>query len=81
VTLRDETEWTETIDSGWNRLAGAEPSRIVAAAAAARRLPERPPLYGEGHAAAAIVAVLGGATSRCATNARPWVLRGPCCSR
>lgn len=28
-TLRDETEWTETIKSGWNVLAGAETERIM----------------------------------------------------
>lgn len=35
VTLRDNTEWTETLDIGANRLAGCEPDRIVAAAHAA----------------------------------------------
>ncbi len=29
VTLRDETEWVETVESGWNRLAGAEKGNIV----------------------------------------------------
>ena len=32
VTLRDETEWTETIEDGWNVLAGADTERILAAA-------------------------------------------------
>lgn len=32
VTLRDETEWVETLEGGWNRLAGADPNRIVALA-------------------------------------------------
>ena len=29
VTLRDNTEWTETIESGANRLAGSDPDRIL----------------------------------------------------
>jgi UDP-N-acetylglucosamine 2-epimerase len=29
VTLRDETEWVETVESGWNRLSGTQTERIV----------------------------------------------------
>jgi UDP-N-acetylglucosamine 2-epimerase (non-hydrolysing) len=29
VTLRDTTEWTETVDAGWNELVGATTDRIV----------------------------------------------------
>lgn len=32
VTLRGETEWVETVASGWNTLAGADPDAIVVAA-------------------------------------------------
>ncbi len=32
ITLRDETEWVETVQSGWNRLAGARPDSILLAA-------------------------------------------------
>ncbi len=60
VTLRDETEWPETVECGWNILAGCDMDRIVAAAG--RPLPqrERPLLFGDGHAAEKIVDVLEG---------------------
>lgn len=34
VTLREETEWVETLEGGWNQLAGTDPDRIAAAARA-----------------------------------------------
>lgn len=40
VTLRDRTEWTETLEDGWNVLAGSDPSAIVRAAL--RQRPARP---------------------------------------
>jgi len=38
VTMRDETEWVETLEGGWNRLAGANTQSIVQAAAAALQI-------------------------------------------
>ncbi|MDH3591553.1 MAG: UDP-N-acetyl glucosamine 2-epimerase [Planctomycetota bacterium] len=51
ITLREKTEWGETVDAGWNVLAGVEPARIRAALAAPPRAGARPSLYGDGRAA------------------------------
>jgi UDP-N-acetylglucosamine 2-epimerase len=60
VTLRETTEWVETLAGGANRLAGADPARIGAAVRAIERRPPRPGaarrLYGRGRAAQAIAA-------------------------
>ena len=50
VTLRANTEWVETVQSGWNTLVDLDPR--AALEALAREPPsERPQLYGDGHAA------------------------------
>ena len=65
VTLRDTTEWVETVESGWNTLVGAEPTAIYEALTQHRSaLPEKPELYGGGDAASAVVEQLSRATIR-----------------
>jgi UDP-N-acetylglucosamine 2-epimerase (non-hydrolysing) len=58
VTLRDETEWIETVEAGWNVLVGADPDRIRAALAGPVESPPRPTLYGGGDAAERTVEAL-----------------------
>ena len=54
LTLRENTEWVETVETGWNRLVGCDSAQIVEAARQARPPTEHPPLYGDGHAADSI---------------------------
>jgi UDP-GlcNAc3NAcA epimerase len=60
VTLRDETEWVETVQLGWNTVCGWETRRILEAW---DRIDHRTPVrdacpYGDGTAARKIVAAL-----------------------
>jgi len=59
LTLRDETEWVETVDSGWNRLLGSRAENLSEAAQTAQ--PPKSKLsnpFGDGHAAERIAAIL-----------------------
>ncbi len=63
VTLRDETEWVETVAAGWNQLAGADAERIVAAVRDAR-CGQPIPEYGRGEAGTTILRLLVGTPVR-----------------
>lgn len=58
VTLRLETEWVETLESGWNTLAGMGKESIIEAALMARPSAPQKPLYGSGRASHAIADIL-----------------------
>lgn len=58
ITVRDETEWVETVASGWNRLAGADPRRITSCLRAIGKPASHPKFYGDGRASNRMVAVL-----------------------
>lgn len=62
LTLRNETEWVETVEAGWNRLLPIDEGQIVRAASAVSRPADRPNLYGDGRAAERIVCSLSART-------------------
>jgi UDP-N-acetylglucosamine 2-epimerase len=50
ITLREETEWVDTVEAGWNSLVGVDPEAF--ADALERPLPQqRPTIFGDGQAA------------------------------
>jgi UDP-N-acetylglucosamine 2-epimerase len=63
VTVRGETEWVETVQSGWNTLVSADPGAIRSAIRRAAPAAQRPELYASGLTAGGIV--------RCLEEARP----------
>jgi UDP-N-acetylglucosamine 2-epimerase (non-hydrolysing)/UDP-GlcNAc3NAcA epimerase len=57
LTLRSTTEWTETVESGWNTLIDLDPDRMRGALDGEPPA-ERPPLYGDGRAGERVVEAL-----------------------
>jgi UDP-N-acetylglucosamine 2-epimerase len=64
VTLRDQTEWVETVGAGWNILTGARTDAIVQAVSSFQPAAARPTLYGNGKSAVEITRILA-MTSSC----------------
>jgi UDP-N-acetylglucosamine 2-epimerase len=58
VTLREETEWPETLENGWNVLAGTDAQRIAEGTHRPRPEGEPPPIFGDGRSAERMVELL-----------------------
>lgn len=58
ITMRDETEWVETVEQGWNVLVGADKERILAAIETAGPGPTRSIDYGDDRVSKRIVECL-----------------------
>ncbi len=62
VTLREETEWVETLENGCNVLAGADTDRIVEAARNASQAGPWTAVYGDGNAGEKMIEALRSST-------------------
>jgi UDP-GlcNAc3NAcA epimerase len=70
ITLREETEWAETVGTGWNRLVGTDEEAIQRAVheCLQSRPAAHPDLYGDGHAGRRIVEILSRGPAETATD-------------
>jgi UDP-GlcNAc3NAcA epimerase len=60
ITLREETEWMETVEAGWNRIVRINPDLILDTVLNWFPKGERPNIYGNGYAAQKIAEILNG---------------------
>ena len=60
ITLRENTEWVETVEDGWNLLVGAESEKIVGMANDFEPKGEQRDVFGKGDASGRIVKIIGG---------------------
>lgn len=59
LTLRDETEWTETVTAGWNKLVGVDVDMIIHVWKNFTSPAEQPPIFGDGTAGEKIAEIIG----------------------
>jgi UDP-N-acetylglucosamine 2-epimerase len=57
ITMRDETEWLETVDDGWNAIVGADKDEIVQKAHCFHPTKEQNGVFGDGKASEKIMQI------------------------
>ena len=60
ITLRDTTEWVETVEDGWNVLVGANDDAIIKVANGFEPEGEQRDVFGSGDASGRIAKIIGG---------------------
>jgi UDP-N-acetylglucosamine 2-epimerase (non-hydrolysing) len=60
VTLRETTEWIETVEDGWNVLVGANKEKIVTMSNEFEPKGKQRNVFGDGRASEKIVKIIGG---------------------
>ncbi|MGM7719603.1 non-hydrolyzing UDP-N-acetylglucosamine 2-epimerase [Metabacillus sp. Hm71] len=60
ITLREETEWVETVSAGWNQVTGANTQCILEAVATINVPKNYPALFGDGQSSKQICEILAG---------------------
>jgi len=59
ITLRENTEWIETVEDGWNILVGSDKEKIVSAVNSFEPSGSQRNVFGEGDASSKIVEIIG----------------------
>ena len=60
ITLRENTEWVETVDDGWNVLAGANEDKIIKKVIDFEPKNKQRDVFGDGNASERIRKIIGG---------------------
>lgn len=58
ITMRDETEWIETVQNGWNKIVGADQSKILESIKSFQPTQQRLAHFGDGNASGKIVELI-----------------------
>ncbi|WP_291632268.1 non-hydrolyzing UDP-N-acetylglucosamine 2-epimerase [Clostridium sp.] len=58
VTMRDETEWVETVENGWNIVVGTDKKKILNGIVSFKPEKDQENIFGDGHAAEKILDII-----------------------